>query len=285
MRQEGSGHANRTTALIEKMIAAVANQDKSSIKELVKELDAEKSLDRCGINGRALLQMVQWGLNQIESLPSGIAKAQPIDRLGDVKIGNGQESIWIELKAQTKKFDFRDITQADWVRDDTDFLRYLFEMTDLLPEIPFWVADQLETQGARRKFKNWDAAHLWLADLALVHSAELRESAGISGKDEFINFLDRKYLFHLTQSGIRVVKFADIPAVAETALGEPVSLQVVESGASAFKVKVKSGASSRVNFTYHVGYEATSRSPQVLGRHKLHAVTLDDAGRVYFPNV
>ena len=112
----GSGRSRNATDAVELLVAAVLKQDATETQRIVLSLDTAKRRGESGMSGTSVLRL----LNQVAgrlALSVRDAKANPSEHLGDVKVSltNGG-TIWIEVKGQTKKDWFADITQADYVQ-------------------------------------------------------------------------------------------------------------------------------------------------------------------------
>jgi hypothetical protein len=272
-RQPGSGLANASAAAIEDLLAAALRGDHAEVGVQRDRLQYECSIDRCGIEPDVIVDVVIEAVEQL-GLNVRDAVAQPLDGLGDVRASLGDSSFtWFEVKAQTKKDRFADLTQADWVRDETDLLRWLFHNEQRFAErLPRRVADLLSVADPWTYFRGWDRDSLWLADMALVSSRSVRLRAGIDSMAALHEFLNRKFVVHLTREGIRIVRLSLVGPVAGVLAGKPVAMQFNYANRAAASIAFASPgpvARGTVQFTYHLGYPSG-----VIGRHKMHAVSL-----------
>ena len=272
-RRPGSGLANITAAAIEELLAAALRGDAAEIEVQRERLRYECSIDRCGMDPDDIAWLVTRAVDELD-VNIADAVAQPLDGLGDVRASLMDGSfVWFEVKAQTKKDRFADLTQADWVRDETDLLRWLFyNHGDFAERLPPWVADLLTVADPGMYFRGWDWDWLWVADMALVPSRAARHRAGIDSRDALQDFLDRKFVMHLTREGVRIVRLSLLGPVAGVLAGDPVAVQLNYANQSAASVALASpGPVMRgtVQFSYHLGYPSG-----VVGRHKMHAVSL-----------
>jgi hypothetical protein len=273
VRQPGSGFANASAAAIEELLAAALRGDHHEMDVQRELLRYERSLDRCGMDPDIIVRLVAQAVDEL-GLGVQDAMAQPLDGLGDVRgVLEGGSFAWFEVKAQTKKDRFADLTQADWVRDETDLLRWIFDHEpDFASRLPPWVADLLVIEDSEGYFGGWTRDPLWLADMALVTSRESRLRAGIDSMSALRDFLDRKFVVHLTREGIRIVRLSLLGPVAGVLAGEPVAMNINYANRTAASIAFASPgplARGRVQFTYHLGYPS-----RVVGRHKMHAVSL-----------
>lgn len=275
-RRLGSGLSSFTAATVEELLAAALCKDERAILAQQRALGPEYSLERCGILPAEIVRLVRTAVNELE-LEVTHAVAQPDDRLGDVRaVLKTGEKLWFEVKAQTKKERFADLTQADWVRDETDFVRWrMTENPSIMDALPVEMQLALRVGEAADYFQDWDRDSLWLADMALLADRDVRERAGVYSPADLPDFLSRKYVLHLTQQGIRIIRLDAIAPITAALAGATADMQLNYSNQTVVSVAFACpGPASRgsVHFTYHIGY-----SSGVLGRHKMHALSLADA--------
>lgn len=275
-RRPGSGLSSFTAATVEELLAAALCKDERAILAQQRALGPEYSLERCGILPTEIVRLVRTAVNELE-LEVTHAVAQPDDRLGDVRaVLKTGEKLWFEVKAQTKKERFVDLTQADWVRDETDFVRWLMtENPSIIDALPVEMQLALRVGEAAAYFQDWDRDSLWLADMALLADRDVRERAGVYSPADLPDFLSRKYVLHLTQQGIRIIRLDAIAPITAALAGATADVQLNYGNQTAVSAAIACpGPASRgsVHFTYHIGY-----SSGVLGRHKMHALSLADA--------
>lgn len=275
-RRPGSGLSSFTAATVEELLAAALCKDERAILAQQRALGPEYSLERCGILPAEIVRLVRTAVNELE-LEVAHAVAQPDDRLGDVRaVLKTGEKLWFEVKAQTKKERFVDLTQADWVRDETDFVRWLMtENPSIMDALPVEMQLALRVGEAADYFQDWDRDSLWLADMALLADRDVRERAGVYSPADLPDFLSRKYVLHLTQQGIRIIRLDAIAPITAALAGAAADMQLNYSNQTVVSVVFACpGSASRgnVHFTYHIGYPSG-----VLGRHKMHALSLSGA--------
>ena len=275
-RRPGSGLSNATATAIERLVAAALRDDSDEIAVQREALANEYDRGRCGMEPSEVVSLVRAAVDQL-GLEVTDAQAQPDDRLGDVRVAlDGRRERWFEVKAQTKKNRFADLTQADWVRDATDLIRWLVSDDDeLAGQLPEWALDELRVPDASY-FQGWDRDSLWLADIALVVNRSAREEAGIRTPADLHEFLRSKYVLHLTREGIRIFGLDALVPVASSLAGERASMLFNYENRTAVAIACSCpGPPSwgRVHFTYHVAYPPLGP----LGRHKMHARSLDRA--------
>ena len=282
-RKPGSGLANATAAAIEDLLAATLRGDAADVAVQEHRLAYECSIDRCGMTPDVIVRLVDQAVRQL-GLDVVDALSQPLDGLGDVRASlQGGGFVWFEVKAQTKKDRFADLTQADWVRDETDLLRWLHHHdASLAKRLPRWVRDVLTVPNPATYFRGWDRDSLWLADMALVSSHPARSRADIGSPQDLRHFLERKYAVHLTREGIRVVRLSQLGPVAGVIAGTPVAMAINYANKTAASIAFACPgpvATGRTQFSYHLGYPSG-----VVGRHKMHATSLANcAGAIEIP--
>jgi hypothetical protein len=255
------------------MLAAALRGDDAEVDVQRGLLQYEWSIDRCGMDPAVIAHLVNEGVARL-GLDVQDAVAQPLDGLGDVRASLRDGTVtWFEVKAQTKKDRFADLTQADWVRDETDLLRWFFYHEErFASQLPGWVADLLSVRNPTEYFHGWSREWLWLADMALVPSRAVRVRSRLDTPAALRDFLARKYVVHLTREGIRIVRLALLGPVSGVLHGQPMALAMNYTNRTAASIALASPGPlerGRVQFTYHLGYPSG-----VIGRHKLHAVSL-----------
>lgn len=273
-RQVGSGLANDTADAVELMFAAAIVGSRATITQQRRRLESEYQRNRCGIDPATL---TDWVVQAAKQLPFKAVEAdhQPGDHLGDVALldGNG-EQMWIEVKAQTKKNRFADITQSDWIRDASDAMRWLAAFdSEFDRRLTPALRKDLAVRGAPSDyFGTWGFPELVIADIALMPDRSRRERAGVRTPDELRGFLERKYLMHVTREGLRMIRFDHLVPVASWLSGSTIEHEFKDSN-SGNVVSVPTACPGPVahggtHFTYHLGYN------NALGRHKLHAASI-----------
>lgn len=181
---------------------------------------------------------------------------------------------WIELKSQTKKKSFGDITQADFIRDGTDFLRAYaaneLEFSDLIVDE---LRLALELDAPMSIGAGWQLPVLWMADLGLLVNDEKKKRAGATSQAGLSRFLEKKYLLHICLEGARLVRLDNLRPIAQLLDGGTLhtKLKLTNKGniASIQVAANRTPAHNTTDFTYHVGYL------NALGRHKLHNAAFD----------
>ena len=281
MRQEGSGKSKGATDAVEKMLAARLRGDANAIQEQIKIIDDAYKADLSYMRGKRVFSLIDKTCKYL-SLDVLDAEASPSDGLGDVciKLKDGSK-LWVEVKGQTKKAKFRDITQADYVREGTDFAK---KFAKLNPAFDKLILGNLRTELAlddgASSIKNWELADLWVADLALLVNEKKRKRAGVNSPADLPKFLKKKYLFHLCMEGARIVRLDQLNPVKQVLSGDKIHTVIKTTNKSVAAIQIAVGeepTSGRTAFTYHFGY---NNAP---GRHKLHhfALASSEATKVF----
>lgn len=272
-RKAGSGLHNETAAAVEELVARIFEGQSFDV--------AAERVDRDYDSGRGRVRSSQLigPLHRVaEHLGLSVARAvtPDLDHLSDVRLElvDGSD-VLIEVKAQTTAR-FGMLGNADWVRDETDVLRFLLvEDEEFRALMPGWMRDALAVPDAGTYFGGWDLASLWVADLALLPNRGRRTVAGVRTPADLGSFLTRKYLLHVTSEGVQVVRLDSIPFVQDALAGEDVHALIRPGGRSSATVWMSTReppARGRFAFAYYVGYESG-----VIGRHKLKDAAIQDA--------
>lgn len=267
----GSGFAGPRADAIALLAAGLLTGNTRSIRDASRALDREHGLGNSPlsaavIHGRLahLLLPAFRNVRSARPLPSGGA--------GDLEIITPTEHIYVEVKAQLEKQVLTDITQADWVRNETDALRYLF-VADNNFRRAISPQNQALLDSDPDDLRGWDFASLWLADVALITNASLRGTLQIRTPTDLAAFMARKYLLHMSAHDDQLVRLSELPPVAhaiQSRAAVTYTLNTRNRSEVAIPVTV---AGSRTVFTYHV-YAPTSG--QAKGRHKVHAWMFDE---------
>lgn len=269
MGGEGSGRSRGATDAIERLLAAKFRSDKIDAGRQLTTLASEFKMKRSLISADDLDSLTDQVVAQCGWDVSD-AKASPRDALGDVKVDTRDIGTrWIELKSQTKKKFFGDITQADFVRDGTDFLR---AYATIEPEFSDLIVDELrlalELDAPMTTAATWQLPVLWMADLGLLVNGKKKKRAGATSPAALNTFLQKKYLLHICMEGARLVRLDNLRPITELLSGGTLhtKLKLTNKGnvASIQVAANRVPAHNTTDFTYHVGY---LNAP---GRHKLH---------------
>jgi hypothetical protein len=276
-RAKGSGLANKTTSHCEKLFAAIINDDLAGIQINLGYLDSEYRSGKSGLNPKKIDKVLRGVVSSL-NLNLENADSNPSDLGGDVKAFNKRKPIWFELKMQTKKASFRDLTQADYIREGTDFVRQLLQQNPgAMAELSDWTKGAI--QASRKVEKGWDLSSLFLADLCLLKDIEHRHAVGVKTPKDLVDFAKSKYLVLLTKEGARWIRLCDLKLFKEVQASKKVNFRFNTANKTDISIQIRA-ADKKVHFTYHVGYTDTN----VSGRHKLHALAVEVSdGTVIIP--
>jgi hypothetical protein len=272
-RQAGSGFATSTATAVEELLAASLRSDAAAADRWERVLRQQRQLGNCGMPPHKIRALVESASSALPFRAASARRALP-GGPGDVEaVLDDGSSIWFEVKAQTKKAKFADLTQADWVRDATDALRWLAGSDQEIRRRLKSEVVKLLTPADSGYFRGWSFSELWLADVALVTSRPDREAVGITKPELLGHFMSHKYFFHLTQEGARATLLSELPPVRDALAGSVVTYALKTNRASLVSIPVQvGGQGGGAHFSYHVYPPAV---PGVLmGRHKLHARSL-----------
>ena len=278
MRQPGSGQNKDVTNAVEKILAAQFRGDASTVRDQIKIIDSAHKLNKSYLTGSQVHKLIKKVCSHL-SLAVKDAQPSPSDHLGDVCVTLDDDSkLWIELKSQTKKLRFRDITQADYVREGTDFARK-YALLD--PKFNRLIVGDLRVElkidSRDTSLKNWQLSDLWVADLALLEDGRKRKRAGVVDPSDLGEFLKRKYLLHICAEGARMVRLDNLEPIRSVLAGSPllVTLKTSNLSVAALQVSVDDEIiNGRTAFTYHFGYK---NAP---GRHKLHDLSIASSSKL-----
>lgn len=191
------------------------------------------------------------------------AERTPMSVNGDVDalLADGS-MIKFEVKAQVKKDDFNDITQSDWVRDQTDLLSRLTRQDHS-------IHDHFTGFGARalqgvHVDPEWSTQALHVADLAGITNAGARRKAEVRKPADLKAFVERKWFLHVTNEGARLCRFDDIVPIKHLLSGGDIhwKAKLNNEGRALRSLSATSGATW---FTYHL-----YPGERLKGRHKIH---------------
>ena len=218
--------------------------------------------------GALFADIVGWlqALSAEFPLPVVSATRTPLNVNGDVDatLVDGS-SVKFEVKAQVKKPAFADITQSDWIRDQTDLLSRLVATT------PSVTAHFSGVGAAELAIINvdptWSEPSLHLADLSGITNAGARQQSGVHSPAALSSFIDRKWFLHVTQQGARLCRFSELAPIKYLLGGGTPNWQ---PKANLVGRALRSlGPAGEIWFTYHLYTHAT-----IKGRHKMHAAAL-----------
>jgi hypothetical protein len=279
----GSGHVGPTATAIEKIFAALF--EGSSTAGPAAELD---ELWRRGLSGVTSEQVLNSGRRIVEKMALSVRRAITPDpmSLSDIRLElDGGEIFHVEIKARTTR-PFNGLASADWVRNETDFLRYLFyNDANFRAKLPNWMRTKLTVHDPASHFGDWTCGDFWAADVALLKSRDRRGRAGVSNRAGLASFMSNKALIHVTKEGSQYFYLVDIAGVRDVLSGRSLHYILKSPPTSSVGVHVGGGADGdSYNFAYYVAYRTTYRNAHVVGRHKLQTRALPTGLMTTFPH-
>jgi len=264
-RNSGSGRHNETAAAVESLVAGVFGGQPLDLA--AERVDKDYDAGLGGVRSKQLLGPLHELADHLGFNVTNAVTPDP-EHLSDIRLELADGSrIWIEVKAQTTR-GFGGLSSADWVRDETDVLRWLQvhdrTFRDLMPP---WMQQNLEVSDPDDYFLHWDLGTLWIADLSLLQHRRKRRTAGINTPSDLADFLTKKYLLHITNAGIQMIRLDEIPFVQHVLSGGSVLADIEAGQASSARVWLAAGRApirGSFDFAYYVAYLSG-----VSGRHKL----------------
>lgn len=265
----GSGKDLNKSEAVEGLWAAILDGSLTSAREAELKGRYEET-----DGGAPFVEVVSWlqpvGARFPLSVSSATRTPLSVNSDVDATLVDGS-SVKFEVKAQVKKPAFVDITQSDWIRDQTDLLSRLAATSNA-------IAVHFADVGANALASvnvdpSWDETSLHLADLAGVTDAGARQLAGVNSPAALTSFIDRKWFLHVTQQGARLCKFGELAPIKHLlAGGSPTWQRKVNSKGRALQSLAPGG---QTWFTYHL-----YPHPTIKGRHKMHSAALSGAAWV-----
>lgn len=279
----GSGRVSATARAVERLLAAVL--EGSPTAEPARDLDALRRRGRSGVTSR---QVLKSGRAIARSLGLSVRRATTPDPrfLSDIRLEvDGGEIFHVEVKAQTTG-SFNGLGSADWVRDETDFLRYLcYNDAAFKAKLPRWMQLKLTVDDPATYFGAWTCGDLWVADIALLPDRERRERAGVFDRTGLGSFMSNKALIHFTKTGSQVCRLVDVAGVRDVLSGRPLQYKLTTPPKASVGVHVGGGGGrDSFNFAYYVAYRSTYRGGHTGGRHKLPSRALPSGLTIRFPH-
>jgi hypothetical protein len=220
------------------------------------------------IGGAAFSDIIGWLEELCERFPLPVTSANrtPLNVNGDVDadLVDGS-SVKFEVKAQVKKPAFADITQSDWIRDQTDLLSRLVAtrppMHTHFSEVGAPVLAGVSVDP------DWSESDLHLADLSGITDAGARQQSAVASPAELSSFIDRKWFLHVTQQGARLCKLRELAPIKHLlGGGTPSWYKKVNPKGRALQSRSPDG---QTWFTYHLYPNRT-----IKGRHKMRVAAL-----------
>jgi hypothetical protein len=271
----GAGYAGNRADEIAKLAAAILMRDREAMNAAIGAIDRERHRGRSPCGGLEIQTRIEPLLTKAFTEVVS-ARALPTGAAGDLAVETGVETHRVEIKAQLEKAEATLLTQADWVRNDTDVLRYLC-LHDPSFRGYLSVRNRGHLSSEDNYFEGWTFADLWLADVAGMTSLYSRVEHGVRTPAQLRAFLDRKHLLHLCGERDALLPLLRIVKI-DMAVSNPaaVTYALKRNKESELAVQIRVGGGRPV-FTYHIYPPGYVRADGLLGRHKLHGTALPGA--------
>lgn len=272
-RREGSGHATVRANAIAKLCAALLRRDVSAASEAMGVLDDEHARGMSPCSASRIRDRIDPLLRkQFGSVRSARALAK--GEAGDVEVILADGMIErIEIKAQLEKLRVSQLTEADWVRNETDTLRYLV-LHD--PKVGAALSPRNRSALAAdpSDYLGWSLRELWLADVAGLDSIPSKLRYGVRSGGQLAEFMSRKHLLHMCDQRDSIRRLAEIGPIRSALAGKAVvqhELKMNKGSECALQIYV---AAAGPVFTYHIYKYDYVLGQGFCGRHKLHGTML-----------
>jgi len=271
----GAGFAGERADEIARLAAALLRNDTAAVRSAIEGLDAQLRAGNSPSSGENIRKRIEPLVKR--AFPTATtARALPKGKAGDLEVVTGsgtRQTHRVEIKAQLEKASCGDLTQADWVRNDTDALRYLC-LNDKAFSKRLSPGNRAALFAESDDFKGWSFGELWLSDVAGLTSHYARVEYAVRTPADLQGFIERKHLLHLCQERDVLIPILAIPAI-ETAAADPARVKYIlkQNAASECAVPVYVGGEGPV-FTYHIYPRGYKGLDGLFGRHKLHGTTL-----------
>jgi len=273
--EHGAGFAGERADEIAKLAAGLLRNDAAAIRLAIAGLDAQLRAGNSPCSGENIRKRIEPLLKRAFPKVTA-ARALPKGEAGDLEVVTGHSAVHahrVEIKAQLEKAAYRDLTQADWIRNDTDALRYLCLMDNAFSK-RLSAANRAELVADLDDFKGWSFGQLWLSDVAGLTSHYARVEHSVRTPADLRGFLERKHLLHLCQERDALIPILAIPAIGQAAAdATDVEYILKKNAASECAVPILVGGSGPV-FTYHIYPKNYKGADGLVGRHKLHGTML-----------
>lgn len=272
-RREGSGFSLARADALACLVAALLREGRVAEMDAMMELDEQQRIGRAPCGGTDLRARITPLISQYFG-PVQSARALPRGEAGDVEVvlKSGQVER-IEVKAQLDKPRVSLLTQADWVRNECDGLRWLLRNEPSFGR-RLSASNQAALSSDPDDLQDWSFQDLWLSDVAALTSRALRRRHYVSDPSSLAAFLVRKHLLHMCGERDSIRRMTDIAPLKAALRGTNcVGFKIKDNSASECAVQVFVDGQGPV-FTYHVyGYNYVPGAG-FCGRHKLHGTVL-----------
>lgn len=266
------GHNLSTAVAIEELFAARLEGSPTRARRARADISSEHGFGNCGITVAQADSWIQRIVGRLALGPNSSARLSPFTH-ADVRtqLASG-ETRWFEVKAQTNK-SFDQVTEADWIRDRSDFLAELARVDrrysrHLTPRLRRWLADGYTSATG------WSLDDLLLADIAGLPTAAKRSGVGVHTPHHLGQYINAKSLLQVTRTGARLCRLDQIAPVA-LLLGGGTWSYALRTNRRGRGLWITSSNATRPLFSYNL-YPA-----DLIGRHKLHARSLVGVTWVY----
>ena len=272
-RREGSGLATARADALARLVASILARDTMAEQQAMAELDVEFRAGTSPCGGIDLRNRVSPLLSkrfgQVHS-----AMALPKGGAGDVEVDLSSGSTErIEIKAQLDKLRVSQLTEADWVRNECDGLRWLMQ-NDAAFRRRLGALNQAALTCDPSDLQGWHFSDLWLSDVVGLTSSSLRLKYGLHQPSGLSAALDGKHLLHLCRQRDSLRRLIDIRSLRAASTGRArIDYELKSNKANECAVQVFVNGEGPV-FTYHVYRYDYVSGQGFCGRHKLHGTIL-----------
>ncbi len=259
----GSGRDGKKGEAVEGLWAATLGGTLTSTLESSLKCRYEETA-----GGAPFSSIVSWLEALASRFPFAVTSAArtPLSVNGDVDaLLRDGSPLKFEVKAQVKKPGFDDITQSDWIRDQTDLLSLLVQ-TDI-PTARHFADYGGETLADIQVAGHWDECSLHLADQAGITDVRARRLMGVDQPSDLPSFIERKWFLHVTQEGARLANLCELAPIQYLLRGNMPNWELfANSKGRALRSLAPNGDTW---FTYHL--YPLDVPTKLMGRHKMHA--------------
>lgn len=222
-RKVGSGTAAPEADACAWMLAALIRRDRVQV-DLARRSFAEASRtrratgagDNRGFDDTEIESLLQSAVDELALDGAATHAVGAGDMLGDVVVpprSRSKKPLHFEIKAQLTRPLFKHIQNADWIRGPTDFLSALLRDSGRASAL----SEARRNLFVRRtRTPGWTLGALWAADVAGATTPAIKARLGVLTPVDLQDFLERKYILHITQEGLRIFRLSDVPAIANT---------------------------------------------------------------------
>ena len=275
-RRAGSGQYTRAALAIEKLWAAhLAGTSKAGPMRVLRE---ERAIDRCPVPPATLDRWLGSLTGQLSWQVQRAIQISPFAHADVEVILSSGERRWFEAKSPMSK-KYTQITETDYIRDDTDFLGRLAETdaagyrTHVGAGLASWLT---APRSGSTYYAGWRSLEsLYLADLAGLRTRAARTGVAVRTRADLDDYIDSKYFLQVTSEGARVCALRDLAPIRAVRSGYRPQLMLRDNktGRGLWVLDPDSG---RAWSSYNLYRDR--RGPY--GRHKMHALAFEGVGWV-----